>query len=377
MEKESPASLVVRRAPPKLDKYGMARCGYCHTCLKPQLKKACLTNKEKRKLEGFEPPTNFTKVKGEKRLKITGLSGVGTIVIRQPADVGSRPRPEPAEASSKEGDKGGKTEGEPGKEKKKKKWVRKWVLLPNLLQNGYCKLLKWVDENAYDEAAVLQLMEQRSTKIEFIPDRNATGLVKDTPGGSDRNQTSNQASASKAENDGRNAAVKAEKTSSAGGTAAGLNAAGLSLASPRIPVVVEQQKGTPSPSKSPKLIVKPNSPPEKQKPIIAGAFYCTHPGCEKWFADASALRKHMHTHAERQFLCTWPGCGKRFVDSSKLKRHFLIHTGEKRFKCPFDGCGKAFNLDFNLRSHIRAMHKDQVIANPGILKCRLKPSDSA
>ena len=54
---------------PKLDKYGVARCGHCRTCLKPHLKKACLTNKKKRKLQGFEPQTNFTKVKGEKRLK--------------------------------------------------------------------------------------------------------------------------------------------------------------------------------------------------------------------------------------------------------------------------------------------------------------------
>uniref|UniRef100_A0A7S2Z7W9 C2H2-type domain-containing protein n=1 Tax=Chloropicon laureae TaxID=464258 RepID=A0A7S2Z7W9_9CHLO len=102
---------------------------------------------------------------------------------------------------------------------------------------------------------------------------------------------------------------------------------------------------------------------------------CSHPGCGKVFSDASSLRKHMHTHGERQFVCNYPGCGKRFVDSSKLKRHYLIHTGERRFKCPFAGCGKAFSLDFNLRSHIRSMHKDEVLANPELLKMRFKPSE--
>lgn len=80
---------------------------------------------------------------------------------------------------------------------------------------------------------------------------------------------------------------------------------------------------------------------------------CTFEGCGKGFADPGSLRKHAHTHGEKQFICHYDGCGKRFVDSSKLKRHFLIHTGEKHFVCPFEGCGKAFSLDFNLRSHMR------------------------
>jgi len=81
--------------------------------------------------------------------------------------------------------------------------------------------------------------------------------------------------------------------------------------------------------------------------------FCPLEGCGKAFADAASLRKHMHTHGERQYMCQVEGCGKRFLDSSKLKRHSLTHTGERPYLCPFEGCGKRFSLDFNLRSHMR------------------------
>lgn len=72
--------------------------------------------------------------------------------------------------------------------------------------------------------------------------------------------------------------------------------------------------------------------------------FCPLEGCGKAFADAASLRKHMHTHGEKQYVCQVEGCGKRFLDSSKLKRHSLTHTGERPFLCPFEGCGKRFSL---------------------------------
>jgi len=82
-------------------------------------------------------------------------------------------------------------------------------------------------------------------------------------------------------------------------------------------------------------------------------FMCPLEGCGKAFPDTASLRKHMHTHGEKQYICQVAGCGKRFLDSSKLKRHSLTHTGERPYLCPFEGCGKRFSLDFNLRSHMR------------------------
>ncbi|ONK72988.1 uncharacterized protein A4U43_C04F25760 [Asparagus officinalis] len=97
--------------------------------------------------------------------------------------------------------------------------------------------------------------------------------------------------------------------------------------------------------------------PEKQAPEPESTtevlFLCSYEGCGRTFLDIGTLRKHAHTHGERQYVCHYDGCGKKFLDSSKLKRHFLTHTGERHFICPHPGCGKAFSLDFNLRSHMK------------------------
>ncbi|XP_010522993.1 PREDICTED: uncharacterized zinc finger protein At4g06634 isoform X2 [Tarenaya hassleriana] len=98
---------------------------------------------------------------------------------------------------------------------------------------------------------------------------------------------------------------------------------------------------------------EPEAPEPEPEPTTEVLFLCSYEGCGKTFVDAGALRKHSHTHGERQYVCHYDGCGKKFLDSSKLKRHFLIHTGERDFICPHEGCGKAFSLDFNLRSHMK------------------------
>jgi uncharacterized Zn-finger protein len=95
-------------------------------------------------------------------------------------------------------------------------------------------------------------------------------------------------------------------------------------------------------------------------------FKCSESDCGKVFEDATALKKHLATHGEKQFTC--PDCGKKFLDNSKLKRHSLVHTGEKPFKCEY--CSKCFSLDFNLRTHLRIHtgEKPYICSYPGCLK---------
>lgn len=131
------------------------------------------------------------------------------------------------------------------------------------------------------------------------------------------------------------------------------------------------------------MVNRPPGRPPRELPSVAGdvpqmtaggQYVCPHEGCGKVFKDAGALRKHSHTHGKKNFVCHFEGCGRRFVDASKLKRHFLMHTGERKYRCPFVGCEKAFSLDFNLRSHMKSMHKQEIKANPGILKIKLEPN---
>jgi uncharacterized Zn-finger protein len=95
-------------------------------------------------------------------------------------------------------------------------------------------------------------------------------------------------------------------------------------------------------------------------------FKCSESDCGKIFEDATALKKHLVTHGEKQFTCQ--DCGKKFLDNSKLKRHSLVHSGEKPFKCEF--CSKCFSLDFNLRTHLRIHtgEKPYICSYPGCLK---------
>jgi hypothetical protein len=53
------------------------------------------------------------------------------------------------------------------------------------------------------------------------------------------------------------------------------------------------------------------APPEEQDVEENEILYlCTFEGCGKGFADAGSLRKHAHTHGEKQFICHYEGCGK-------------------------------------------------------------------
>lgn len=52
-------------------------------------------------------------------------------------------------------------------------------------------------------------------------------------------------------------------------------------------------------------------------------YLCTFEGCGKGFNDAGGLRKHAHTHGEKQFICHYEGCGK--VSKNALFTCLCVH----------------------------------------------------
>ncbi|KAK9217621.1 hypothetical protein WN943_006249 [Citrus x changshan-huyou] len=103
---------------------------------------------------------------------------------------------------------------------------------------------------------------------------------------------------------------------------------------------------------------EPEAPEPEPEPTTEVLFLCSYEGCGKTFIDAASLRKHAHSHGERQYQCHWkvrnlglwprPGVflscknlgnfmcmkaiciddlsgeAKKFLDSSKLKDTFLF-----------------------------------------------------
>jgi transcription elongation factor Elf1 len=104
-------------------------------------------------------------------------------------------------------------------------------------------------------------------------------------------------------------------------------------------------------------------------------FDCTR--CEKRFASAATLEKHLLVHAEirpyrcsvcdigfklkvhlkkhnlyrhsEEYPCECSICGKRFKDSSAVRLHERIHSSDRPFQCAH--CGKSFKTRENLWGH--------------------------
>jgi len=58
-----------------------------------------------------------------------------------------------------------------------------------------------------------------------------------------------------------------------------------------------------------------------------------------------------------QFICTHPGCNKSFAQENSLLRHLIAHMGGNPYVCNFEGCGKSFSRCNNLARHVRSHHK--------------------
>ena len=85
-----------------------------------------------------------------------------------------------------------------------------------------------------------------------------------------------------------------------------------------------------------------------------GAFQCTEPSCQKQFASAFSLKRHVAAihDRDRPFVCTYPGCEKTYVSASNLNTHMRVHTNDRPFQCPYEGCHKSFTAASTLSTHV-------------------------
>ncbi|UJR09609.1 hypothetical protein I4U23_013844 [Adineta vaga] len=90
-------------------------------------------------------------------------------------------------------------------------------------------------------------------------------------------------------------------------------------------------------------------------------YLCTHPDCNKAFANKSALAKHKLTHSQdRKHKCS--KCSKGFKRLDHLHGHMLTHEEEKPHKCRVPNCNRTYCDARSLKRHIENSHQDILAA---------------
>ncbi|EJW81418.1 hypothetical protein WUBG_07674, partial [Wuchereria bancrofti] len=56
---------------------------------------------------------------------------------------------------------------------------------------------------------------------------------------------------------------------------------------------------------------------------------------------------------DKPFTCTHPGCDRKFANSSDRKKHMHVHTNDKPYECKINGCRKSYTHPSSLRKHLK------------------------
>uniref|UniRef100_A0A914S674 C2H2-type domain-containing protein n=1 Tax=Parascaris equorum TaxID=6256 RepID=A0A914S674_PAREQ len=67
---------------------------------------------------------------------------------------------------------------------------------------------------------------------------------------------------------------------------------------------------------------------------------------------------------DKPFNCTHPGCDRKFANSSDRKKHMHVHTNDKPYECRMHGCGKSYTHPSSLRKHMKAHTKNGQCTSP-------------
>ena len=81
--------------------------------------------------------------------------------------------------------------------------------------------------------------------------------------------------------------------------------------------------------------------------------------CNRTFALASSLTRHMYEHEEKRFQCE--NCDYSSHFASELETHKIVHRKTLTHKCMHANCGRWFlrkwDLTLHLQTHDRQDHK--------------------
>ena len=260
------------------------RCGHCNFCLKPKLKKACLTRKRQER----------------ERKKKMGIKMKVKIEGPLPPPPPGLPPPPPPATDNDNNNTAPLRLSVPAVRKlppnfKVRKWRKVWLPQSTTMNNGSLQLYRWVAEP-----------------------RGVEPVAKVTiklPAG---------------ENAGAHAAVGAVPPPLPGATAVDLAAPFGGIQKVRIkrsaPAVGGEFTHACTYPGCGKAFSDENGLRKHLMTHGEKQHVCEYPGCGKAFVEASKLRRHYLTHTgERNFVCPFPECGKRFSLDFNLKSHMKTH----------------------------------------------------
>ena len=261
------------------------RCGHCKTCLKPALKKACITRKRQ-----------------EKALKASGKAPPG---IAPPPLPRPPPPPPPPGGAPPEGTSTGIKNSAMrvlSPNFKVRKWRKVWVPQQTAMGDGSLKVFRWVtdqpkkpgDPHVHPEAAAAAVLKQ--VKPDAAREAGAGPAPEVLPPGAVGDPI---------------------------GVFGGVQKVRIRRSANQVGGVFQHACTFPGCGKafSDENGLRKHLLTHGEKQHV-----CDYPGCGKAFVEASKLRRHYLTHTgERNFVCPYPQCGKRFSLDFNLKSHLKTH----------------------------------------------------
>lgn len=275
------------------------RCGHCHTCLHPHLKKSCLTNrdsvprvtkKSKKEVEASAPTPNHGSYSPEPRFR---------------------------------------------------KWKCDWLEQPTLLGTGQIKLKRWsgIEETRRDT----ERNQTNTYPKEELPKTKEDEENAPQPAGKIADATSLPSPAGGVQ-------VEAATPSGYESNPQEPKSPEMSSGGPDKVYVCDQDGCGGRFADAGAL---------KRHRAVHGErrFICHYEGCGKSFTERSKLKRHFVSHTgEKPFVCTYPGCNKAFSLDFNLRTHMRTHTGDSYHICPVPGCDKKYLHEYKLKNHMKNCH---------------------